>query len=59
MNHGVLVHLCLVSGERMKAQGPDGLSRGNLDVGVMAGTAMLNFVPIHLDAFERSAAFLP
>jgi hypothetical protein len=59
MQHGVIVHLCHVSGERMKAQGSDGLSRGNLNVGVMAGTAMLDFVPIHLDAFERSATLLP
>ena len=43
----------------MKAQGSDGLSRGNLNVGVMAGTAMLDFVPTHLNVFERSATLLP
>ena len=37
----------------------DGLSRGNLNVGVVAGTAMLDFIPTHLNAFERSAKLLP
>jgi len=59
MQNGVMVHLCHVSGERMKAQGLDGLSRGNLNVGVMAGTAMLDFVLTHLNAFERSSTLLP
>ena len=54
-----MVHLRHVSGERMKAQGSDGLSRGNLNVGVMAGIAMLDFVPTHLNAFERSPPLLP
>jgi hypothetical protein len=47
------IHLCHVAGERMKVQGSDGLSRGNLNVGVMAGKAMMEFVPIHLGAIER------
>ena len=42
----------------MKAQDLDGLLRGNLYVGVMAGTAMLDFVPTHLNAFERSSTLL-
>jgi hypothetical protein len=54
MEAGSKIHLCHVSGERMKIQGSDGLSRGNLNVGVMAGKAMLDFVPIHLSATERS-----
>ena len=54
MDFKVKVHLCHVSGERMKAQGTDGLSRGNLNVGVMAGKSMLDFVPIHKTALERS-----
>jgi len=58
MQNGVMVHLCHVSGERMKAQGSDGLSRGNLNVGVMAGRSMLDFVPTHLNAFERSSTLL-
>jgi hypothetical protein len=47
----ILVH---VSGERMKWQGTDGLSRGNLLEGVMKGKDMLSYVPLHLEAFERS-----
>ena len=54
MTAGAKIHLCHVSGTRMIAQGADGLSRGNLNVGVMAGKSMLNFVPLHLDALTRS-----
>ena len=43
----------------MKAQGSDGLSPGNLNVGVMAGRSMLDFVPMHLNVFERSSTLLP
>jgi hypothetical protein len=53
------IHIIHVSGERMKEQGSDGLSRGNLNVGVMAGKRMLDFVPIHLTAFERSPSLKP
>ena len=59
MNFMVKVHLCHVSGERMKAQGTDGLSRGNLNIGVMAGKSMLDFVPLHETALERSASLKP
>ena len=54
MENGAKIHLCHVSGERMQFQGTDGLSRGNLNVGVMAGKAMLDFVPLHLTASQRS-----
>ena len=43
----------------MKAQGTDGLSCGNLNIGVMAGKSMLDFVPIHKTALERSAGLKP
>ena len=39
----------------MIAQGTDGVSRGYLGQGVMAGNAMSVFIPIHLRATERSA----
>ena len=55
MKFKVKVHLCHVAGERTKAQGTDGLSRGNLNVGVMAGKSMLDFVPIHKTALKRSS----
>lgn len=37
----------------MIAQGTDGLLRGNLTAGVMAGKTMMSFIPIHLNAFQR------
>jgi hypothetical protein len=38
----------------MIKQGVDGLSRGNLDNGVMIGEHMLKYNPIHLSALERA-----
>jgi hypothetical protein len=38
----------------MIKQGADGLSRGNLDNGVMIGEHMLEYVPIHLSALDRA-----
>lgn len=52
----ILVH---VAGERMKWQGTDGLSRGNLLEGVMKGENMLTYVPLHQSALERSPRLLP
>jgi hypothetical protein len=59
MQHGAKIHVCHVSGERMKAQGTDGISRGQLKEGVSAGKPMLNFFPFHLSATECSAAVEP
>lgn len=57
MNAGCRIHLCHVAGTRMIEQGTDGLSRGNLTEGVMQGTrSMMDFVPLHRSAFERSPA---
>ena len=53
MHRQTKIHIIHVSGERMKEQGSDGLSRGNLNVGVMAGKVMLDFVPIHQTCLER------
>jgi hypothetical protein len=39
----------------MIAQGTDGLSRGDQHTeGVMQGRAMIEYIPLHLSAFERS-----
>ena len=57
MKHGLFVHVVWVSGKRMIAQGTDGLSRGDLTTGVMAGDSMLSFVPLHLSVNDRSPAF--
>jgi hypothetical protein len=54
MTNGCKIILSHVSGERMKWQGTDGLSRGNLLEGVMQGKDMLTFIPLHQTALERS-----
>jgi hypothetical protein len=42
----------------MIQQGTDGLSRGDYTAGVMAGQNMLQHVPLHLSAIERSPTLL-
>jgi hypothetical protein len=42
-----------VSGERMKVQGTDGVSRGQLTEGVMNGESMLSFLPMHQTAVQQ------
>jgi hypothetical protein len=42
-----------VAGTRMIEQGTDGVSRGFLGAGVMAGEAMTSFIPIHIGALDR------
>ncbi len=42
-----------VAGKRMKAQGTDGVSRGQLTEGVMNGKSMFSFLPMHETALER------
>jgi hypothetical protein len=48
-----------VSGLRMIAEGGDGVSRGILNEGVMAGESMLSFIPLNLSAKERSESLVP
>jgi hypothetical protein len=52
--YDIVLHVIHVSGKRMIAQGTDGLSRGDHSQGVMQGLPMTAFIPLHLDAFERS-----
>ncbi|KAI2511896.1 hypothetical protein MHU86_2412 [Fragilaria crotonensis] len=52
--HGVRLHIFHVSGTRMIAQGTDGVSRGFLGDGIMAGNPMKSFIPIHASAVNRS-----
>ena len=54
MTHKCKLQFIHVAGTRMIAQGTDGLSRGNLLEGVMRGQSILDFVPIHLGALDRS-----
>ena len=42
---GFKIHLIHVAGTRMKSWGIDGLSRGNLMEGMMAGEDLLSFIP--------------
>lgn len=42
-----------VAGTRMIAQGTDGLSRGDLNEGVMKGDRLSAFIPLHLSALAR------
>jgi len=42
----IFLHIIWVAGKRMIAQGADGLSRGDLCDGVMAGASMNEFVPL-------------
>lgn len=58
LSSGVKIMLCHVSGKRMIRQGSDGLSRGNLEEGVMGGATMGSFVPLHQNALERSSNLL-
>jgi hypothetical protein len=55
-SYGLRLHVIHVAGKRMIAQGTDGLSRGNTLEGVLRGAPMLSFVPLHLDALDRSPA---
>lgn len=55
---GVKVNVFHVAGTRMIAQGTDGVSRGYLGQGVMAGDTMTIHIPIHLSAVERASTDL-
>jgi hypothetical protein len=54
MKGDLFIHLVWVTGTRMIEQGTDGLFRGDLSNGVMAGYSMLFHVPLTKDAFSRS-----
>lgn len=58
MRYGMVIHVIHVSGKRMIAQGTDGVSRGFLMEGVMAGDDMLSFVDLGKSAlgFGKTSA---
>ena len=56
--YSLKVHLIHVSGTRMIAQGTDGISRGMLMEGVLAGKGMLSFIPIAKPCHLRSPSLL-
>ena len=51
---GLILHVIHISGKRMKASGIDGLSRGDMLEGMMAGVDPLTYLPLNQDAHERS-----
>jgi hypothetical protein len=55
MDGGLNLRVIHVAGTRVVEQGTDGGSRGDLTQGVMAGEPMLQYVPLHLTALERSS----
>jgi hypothetical protein len=53
LKHGLILHVVHVRGRRMIAQGTDGLSRADHSEGVMKGTDMRGFIPLHLAPTDR------
>jgi hypothetical protein len=58
MRHDLHLHVIHVAGKRMIAQGTDGLSRGNMNEGVFGNQGMMEYVPLHLSALDRSPGLL-
>jgi hypothetical protein len=56
MAYSLQVQVIWIAGTRMISQGTDGLSRGDLTSGVMAGDEFLSHIPLNQGAFERSPA---
>mmetsp|Transcript_15422 Transcript_15422/g.21970 ORF Transcript_15422/g.21970 Transcript_15422/m.21970 type:complete len:634 (+) Transcript_15422:1647-3548(+) len=50
----VFIHVIHIAGTRMIEEGADGLSRGNINEGVMTGVDILSYIPLHVDAGTRS-----
>jgi hypothetical protein len=59
MREGSSILVSHMSGERMKAQGTDGVSRGQLKESVSTGRDMLSYILLHLSAIKRSTAVEP
>ena len=55
----VKIHIFHVAGTRMIAQGTDGVSRGYLGQGVMAGETMVAHIPIHMSSISRAPNLVP
>jgi hypothetical protein len=51
---GFILHVIPISGKRMKATGVDGLSRGDLSEGILAGIDPFSYLPFNQGAEERS-----
>ena len=55
MDGRAILHVIHIAGTRMIECGIDGLSRGITTEGVMQSNHIMSYVPLHLNAFERSA----
>ncbi len=51
---GFILHVIHIAGKRMKATGVDGLSRGDLSEGILAGVNPFSYLPFNQGAEERS-----
>ena len=54
MKGNLILHVIHIAGTRMIKMGIDGLSRGDNHEGVASGKNMVEFMDLHLSAFERS-----
>jgi hypothetical protein len=52
--HAIQLVVCRVAGTRMIDIGGDGVLRGLLNEGVMAGDDILSFIPLHLSVLDHS-----
>jgi hypothetical protein len=52
---GFILHVLHISGKRMKATGVDGLSRGDLTEGMLAGAEPFSFLPFNRGADDRAS----
>jgi hypothetical protein len=59
LERDIILHVIHISGKRMIAQGTDGLSRADHSQGVMQGKPIQDFVPLHLDPYEREPGIKP
>ena len=59
MKAGAELFVVHVSGKRMIESGVDGLSRGDLNAGIMSGQSIHSLIPLHLSACERSPGLIP
>ncbi len=58
MQHPMCTHFIYVPSKQMIQQGTDGLSRGNLNEGLLQGGTMLDHVLLHLGALDRQPSLL-
>jgi hypothetical protein len=56
--YSVVVRVCHCAGARMIASGGDGISRGQVNEGVIAGEPMSEFLPLHVLPLERLEGLL-